>query len=544
MSVRLGVGFGELKPLENPNLSVASIQVRDPDGYPFFWLNVVGSGVQSFWQAVENPQDDFIVYATGALDVRNFFGDIYTAAFLKRVRSICQDAGGCRGFVATGTGLYVVGEDDRWYDPDSGNALSDKAVEFETKLYHSIRESLEGSEFLAKVQEAWAKLLKEKDASSQSLEQFLEAYQGPGGNLDVQKFARDFLGLGLGTLGETPGKCVRFLWWCVGTSYAGAVGLTNPNVYESDNPETSPGVNRITWRYDFGNYQEPWYSPYSWSYYPSPAPTNPHARTATDPNARWGSPEFLGGRVKAWYEPTTNENQSHGLLGCCPTAFIRLLAWHYRNGLRFSIKVPGNSSWITPTGWEDLTGLVAWPMRIATVNSKKIYQPLISKVMFSGHFVNGVLTEPYRFIYGANTYLRNYTNLPSNYRVVGDSVRDSIAEAIADLISGGSLVLAPITWVKYTQDTWHIAHTARRAIGRFNEPIVALYALRSAPSPAELFTAHYGLSFAYKVTEFWDWADTWAWIRPWNYSRDWKPGRWHHLSEFWQLTGGAYALDH
>ncbi len=360
----------------------------------------------------------------------------------------------------------------------------------------------------------------------------------------MQKFARDFLGLGLGPQGETRGKCVRFLWWCVGTFYAGAVGLTNPSVYKPDRPETSPGVDRSTWGYDFKNQQAPWASPYSWSSYPKPDPAHPHARSASDSNARWGSPEFFGGAVNAWYEPSTDRNWSHGVLGCGPTAFTRLLTWHYQKGLRFSVKVPGNESWIAPTNWQDLSGLIAWPTRIATVGDKRIYQPLISKLMGAGHFVNGVMTEPYRFVSGANVYLRNYTNLPGNYRVAGDAVRDSIAEGIADLLVGATRFLAPLVWIKYTQDTWHIARTVRRAIGRRNEPIVALYALRSSPNLSDLGTAHYGLSFAYKVTEFWDWADTWAWIRPRDSSWDWKPGRWHHLSEYWQLTAGAYALDY
>ncbi len=150
MSVRLGMGFKELKPLENPDLGVASMLVKDPDGYPFYWLNLVGSGVNDFWKAVENPADDYTVYATGALDVRDFFGDIYPAEFLKQVRAICETAGGCRGFVGTGTGLYVVGDDGRWYDPDSGKALSDEEIELEIKLYHAIRESLEGSAFLTR----------------------------------------------------------------------------------------------------------------------------------------------------------------------------------------------------------------------------------------------------------------------------------------------------------------------------------------------------------------------------------------------------------
>ena len=489
----------EINPQSAANRFVATTLVFDPEGQPAYWANLILNQKQSFREAVNSVPDSEPVYLTGAARNRTFHGDVLTVKTFKRLWSGCPD---CRFVVFSGRVFGLKG--NQLYSSD-GVLLQNKEATLVQNTFTTIKNSVTEGNLDKEMAKRWKKLEEMSKDAPVVIGPQTFSEEPPTLHLGSQFFRSR-----IGAQTITENDCLSyFLWSCTVRRVRGTLQVLG---------------------HDFGNLQ----------------------RIRSDlgflslPDYQWGgrgNPPMVGTEYKT----------GQYVVGCGPMSVGRVLNWmrHQEGWSDRTIQLPSNGGSRIVNGSSSdphfLQGLY-WPTPIGhrTINGQNltIHGAWLTERMGGQPLAGDTFVSAGRLLNGANAWLGE-VGWPE--RVDGTWVRDLDEVTFAKLLvlTTYPLVLPPLEWIVWSQNSWRVGGVLKGSIGHRNRPAIALYTTdQTIPGTGILgFVLHYAPVHRFEILEYWDWSENYAWLYDGKEDPNYRDGtRRVYLSNYWDLSFGAYQV--
>jgi len=519
MQFRSGLHAQSIDP---DTMGLAEEEVADLDGHPLYHLTLLGEGVKDFWTTVNHPLPNqaYQIYATGALDKRDFYSFILNESWFENVRRTLAVSGTFKNFVSPAGGqLYLVDQAGHTWDIDTATEVPESTLAHQRSAFEAMLVDRQRDGTFDGLQMAWKKYDAAANATPVTAQSIGAAAAFPtlnaltlrNGTIDVKALVStlrksDHSLKTLATSAKYPSENANCEgWFCAGMRYSGAV-RKNPGVsFDENNPEAS-GLLPDFKAGDFGNRQ---FMRNDWGRY---APNG----------GMWVQGDAL--------TPTLIDTD---ILGCGPTAVMRLFNWYAQQRSSYTrspnINLASNALPINNNG--DLVNAMTQPIQVGQLNNRIAYVPEIDLFLNSKFLINGTFTRDTDIIPGVNRWIQYRASQPyTNTRLYGNS--------FAYVNLGGFAVYSnPVGGIAFSQYTWQIRDLVRDKIGHDNEPVIAM----SGFSMNNDTSGHIYLSQAYLVHEGWFSANVLVWVT--SDRGDGRQGSFVNITDAAGTYGGAWALD-